>query len=213
MFKKLFGGKEEKLRSLTRVAELEAGDIITLKYRNEIPEELQGKDLTVTAIGTYQYSSYTSTEFTLKTTEDKVFFLSEDDDDGEITLCFSRKSNRSEVLDLFEEEVFGLLWDEDEFPEIETREQSSLKGWTAECYRQTMKSGQGFFYNRDCRDEKLSTHESDDDGEEFQFHECEGSDDSFGLSVEIWEDGATDVYLQVYTNTDVVEQFYPHDNK
>jgi hypothetical protein len=211
VFKKLFGRGDKSPRQLNGVSDLQVGDIVSLKHRNELPDPLQGADLEVTNIGTYQYESCNSTEFTLKTAENDVYFLSMEDDDGEQTLCFSIKIKRGDVLSLFDENAFGLLWDEDSFPELTVNPVEHLSPWVAERYYQNTKGAQGYFYNEDCRAKALSEYVSDDDGgEQFQYHECEGNDDRFGVSVEVWSDGTTDVYLQVFTRTDVIEQFHPH---
>lgn len=213
VFKKLFGASDNKPRVLEQVSDLQEGDIISLKHRSELPEPLQGMDLEVTAVATYQYESGNSTEFTLKTAENDVYYLSMDEEDGEQSLCFAKKIKRSQVLALFDEEVFSLLWDDQQFPELVTQPVDALAAWTSESYHQSIKNAQAYFYDRDCRGQTLSRHLSDDGAQELQYHECEGDDDHFGLVVEVWSDGSTDVYLQVFTQTDVIEQFHPHDNK
>jgi hypothetical protein len=51
----------------------------------------------------------------------------------------------------------------------------------------------------------------DDDGEPLRYHECEGDDDHYGLSVEVWSDGTTDVAATIYCPVDIIDTFHPHE--
>ena len=115
-----------------------------------------------------------------------------------------------DVLQLFDEDGFTMLW-EDEFAELNVVQSlDDYAGWLAEAYSQVKKNAVGFYYDRDCRGETLSVFQ-DDDSEELRYHECEGSDDSFGLSVEVRGDGETDVSLEVYCGADVIDAMWPGD--
>jgi len=82
----------------------------------------------------------------------------------------------------------------------------------ADNYQQEVKNSEGYFYSRDCGDELPSTHQ-DDDGQEFHFHECSAlNDDNHALSVQVWGDGETDVFLEVSTPLDVIADMLPYDH-
>ena len=82
--------------------------------------------------------------------------------------------------------------------------------WLSDEYRQEINEGEGYYYARDCADNPPSDHQ-DDDGEEFRCHECISMVDSnYSLSVEVWADGDTEVFLEVATPADVIAEMWPH---
>ena len=209
MFKKFFSGKKDSVRQLDSPNQLEVGDIISLKYRESLPPELRETEFEVSKIGTYEYASSTSKEIVLKDENNQIIFMSLEDDDGELSLCFAKKISRKLVNTLFDGNKFAQLWT-DNWVELPVNEQPDiLEGWLADGYSQTIKDQTAFYYARDCKEEDLAEAE---DGEELRFHECEGNDDSFGLNIETSEDGSTDVFLQVYCPVDVIAEMYPHGN-
>ncbi len=94
LFKK---GKQKVQRSLTRPEELQAGDIIVLKERRSLPLVLQGQQLEVTNVGTYQYSDGIKKELTLRSIDNKTYFLSVNENDDAPGLSFSIKIPRKVV--------------------------------------------------------------------------------------------------------------------
>jgi len=212
MFKKLFSKKTA--RKLESPEQLGVGDIIQLKYRETLPTQLREMQLEVSKVGTYEYASGTTKELVLKNAQNQVFFMSVEDDDGEVSLCFAKKISRKVVHTLFENDTFSQLWS-DNWPELRVQEFEShagtddFQGWLDACYSQTVKDKEAYFYDHDCEGEDLS---EADDGEELRFHECEGENDRYSLNVEVSGDGSTDVFLQVYCPMDVIEEMWPHDN-
>lgn len=210
MFKKFFSGKKERIRQLETPDQLMVGDIISLKYRELLPPGLRERQLEVSKIGTYEYSSGTNKEIVLKDEDNHLYFMSLENDDGDVSLCFAKKISRQQVYALFDEQLFSQLWD-DHWPELGVQKHpESLTGWLAQSYSQTIKDQQAYYYNRDCQGEDLA---EASDGEELRFHECEGDDNHYGLNVEISDDGSTDVFLQVFCPTDVIEEMWPHGDK
>ena len=210
MFKKLFSRKKSAPRQLEQVDQLQVGDMVLFKYRESLPSNLRERQLEVTDLGTYEYSSGRSKELVLTDEDNKVFYLSLEQDDGEVSLCLAMKISRSQVSELFDEQQFGELWGE-QWPDLSVRVDQQdlpkpLSGWLTSNYRQSVKDQQVFYYERDALSADLS---DPDDGEELRIHECEGEDDSFGLNVEISDDGSTAVFLQVYCPTDVIAQLDP----
>ena len=209
MFKKIFSRKKPGLRQLKTANELEVGDVILLKYRESLPPELRENQLEVSKIGTYEYSSGTCKEIVLKDENNQVFFMSLEDNDGDLTLCFAKKIARKQVYVLFDEHEFAQLWT-DHWVELEVQEHpEALAGWLSDNYSQTIKDQQAYYYDRDCQGEKLA---EASDGEELRCHECEGDDERFGLNIEIGDNGATDVFVQVFCPSDVIEEMWPHGN-
>ena len=205
MFKKIFGG-DETLRTLTDPSQLQAGDIVAFKQRRSLPDELQGQQLEVTKVGGYQYSATEITkELTLRSEDNRTYYLSIDDNDGDPLLCFSIKLPESQVLTIFDEDEFSQLWGDD-FVTLTVKEKlPEFTGWLAESYTQRMKEGEAYFYNYDCGGQVPE----DDDGEELRYHECVGDVADRYLSVEVWGDGDTDVSLVAFCPVDVIEEMWP----
>ncbi len=207
MFKKIFGGND-MARTLTDPSQLQSGDIVAFKQRRSLPDELQGQQLEVTKVGGYQYSETEITkELTLRSEDDKTYYLSIDDNDGDSLLCFSIKLPESKLFTLFDESEFSELWGDD-FVTLTVKEKpEELASWLADNYTQRMKEGEAYYYNRDCG----GVVPEDDEGEELRYHECVGNVDTRCLSVEIWGDGDTDVSLVVLCPIDVIDEMWPSE--
>ncbi len=207
LFKK---GKQKVQRSLTRPEELQAGDIIVLKERRSLPLVLQGQQLEVTNVGTYQYSDGIKKELTLRSIDNKTYFLSVNENDGVPGLCFSIKIPRKVVITIFDEDEFGQLWDADYVTLHVNNKPDEYASWLSDDYKQDISEAEGYYYDRDCSDKPPSDLE-DDDGEEFRYHECTSMlDNNYSLSVEVWADGDTEVFLEVTTPVDVIAEMWPH---
>ncbi|MCU7922257.1 MAG: hypothetical protein KZQ88_06125 [Candidatus Thiodiazotropha sp. (ex Dulcina madagascariensis)] len=208
MFKKIFGGNKSGPRTLTDPGQLQVGDIVVFKQRRSLPDELQGQQLEVTKVGGYQYAATEITkELTLRSADNKTYYLSIDDNDGDPLLCFSIKLPESMVFTLFDEDGFSRLWGDD-FVTLTVREKpEELASWLADSYTQRMKEGEAYYYNHDCGGQVPE----DDEGEELRYHECVGNVDTRYLSVEVWEDGDTDVSLTAVCPFDVIEEMWPDE--
>lgn len=190
--------------------DLRVGDLVTFKHRLSLPDDVQGQTFEVSAIGTYQYADGLYPQLTLDGAEAGRIYLSFKAGDaghgGGITL--SRSVPRGDVRALFAEDAFAALW-EDDFAELAVaRKLDAYAGWLGERYAQTGKWVEGYFFDRDCRGEALSDH-ADDDSEELRCHECEDAGGRFGLSVEIWQDGDTEVSLDVNCPPDAIDALWP----
>ncbi len=211
MFKKLFGmGDKTAPRELVSVDQLEKRDIITFKHRQILPPEIQGHTFEVTGVGSYQYDDGTVKELTLSNEDQQNYFITLDKNDGEPYIAISRKIPRAQVLTLFDENDFAQLWEEGYCHLTTQTVPEGLEAWVTDSYQQEINQGEAYYYDRDMLKTKPSAY-ADDDGEPLRYHDCEGSDDSYGLSVEVWTDGTTDVAVVVYCPVDVIEEFHPHD--
>ena len=205
-----FKKKKDSLRSLTKPEELMVGDIVVLKERLSLPSELQGLELEVTHVSTYQYASGIEKEFTLRSTDSVSYYMSVDDNDGDPILCFTIKIPRESVLAIFDEDEFARLW-EPEFASLKVVSiPEQYADWLTDSYQQIIKDEEGYYYPHDCSD-KTPSKRLDDDGEELRYHECEGEpDDNRSLIVEVFGNGETNVFLEVSTPLDVIAELWPH---
>ena len=196
-------------RRLDRPTDLKAGDLVSFKPRLALPPEIQGRTFEIASVATYQYESGIAVQLTLVGEDHDKFYLGFDPGESQPELCLGRDVPRRDVQRLFDEDAFAGLWDEDEFAQLDVAAPlDRYDGWLADAYAQVKKDAVGFYYDRDCRGESLSMRR-DDDSQELRYHECEGSNDSFGLSVEIWGDGETEVSLEIYCRADVIESMWP----
>ena len=208
-----FKKKKGSLRTLSNPAELKIGDIVALKERRSLPPELQGQQLEVTHVGTYQYSSSIEKEFTLRSADSTSYYMSVDDNDGDPILCFTNKIPRESVLEIFNEDEFARLW-EPEFINLKVQSKpEQYASWLTDNYHQIIKDEEGYYYNHDCT-EKPPSRRIDDDGEELRYHECEGApDNNRSLIVEVFGNGETNVFLEVSTPLDVIDELWPNADK
>jgi hypothetical protein len=205
--------EDNSTRTLTKVDHLQVGDIVSLKERLSLPAELQGAELEVTAVGTYQYSDGLEKEVTLRSVDNKTYYLSLDDNDGDPVLCFSIKVERKLVSQLFDLDQFANLFE----PDYATLDVQSIpdkiKDWAKEGqYVQHISDAEAYFFNDDLIAKGLTpSSNQDDDGEEFRYFSCESDiDDNYSLVVEVWQTGETDVSLEVSTPIDVIAEMWPH---
>lgn len=213
LFRARFGDRSAPAgRQLAGVADLQLGDLLTFKHRLALPPSIQGETFEVARIGAYEYEDGLHPQLALEGTAAGRIYLGYKDGDSNGELCLSRDLPRKDVLRLFGEEAFGALWEED-FAELAVAEAlADYDGWLGERYAQTRKDAEGYFHDRDCRGKRISQF-ADDDADELRVYECEDADGRFGLTVEVWGDGTTDVSLDVHCPADVIESMWPGDAK
>lgn len=212
MLRKLFRarfGKDsgDDARSLESPADLAAGDLVTFKHRLALPGDVQGQTFEVSSVGAYEFEDGLYPQLTLDSAESGRIFLSFKAGDA-TELCLSREVPRRDVLKLFDEDAFSTLWDDD-FAELTVASRlDTYDGWLADAYSQVKKWAEGYYHTRDRRGETLSQY-ADDDSEELRYHECEDATGRFGITVDVWGDGETEVTLDVNVPPDVVDAMFP----
>jgi len=206
--------KETPVRSLTKPVELAQGDILVLKERQSLPKVLRGQELEVTGIATHQYSYGLEKEVTLRSIGNETYYMSIDDNDGDPVLCFSIKIERAQVEAIFDLEQFAILFEEESYAKLDVNSiPESVKDWlVGGSYHQTLTHGEAYYFKDDLIAKGITASSSeDDDSEAFQCHEGESSQsDNYGLSIEVWSSGETDVFLSVTTPLDVIAEMWPH---
>jgi len=209
MLKKLFSrNKPANERQLDCPSQLLVGDMLSLKYRDSLPQVLREQSLEVVKVATYEFASGSSKEVVLKDAHSQLYFMGIDNEDGKLSLCFARKITRQQLFAFIDEDSFAQLWSQN-WPELSVENPpSELADWLSPRYQQSIKEQEAYYYDRDCQGEDLAAAE---DGEELRIHECEGSDDHYGLGVEVSEDGSMEIFLQIYCAVDVIEQMWPRN--
>lgn len=199
------------VRRLVGAEDLRQGDLLTFKHRQSLPPALQGQTFEVSAVGTYHYDDGLHAQLTLDGVDASRVYLSVPER-GATELCLSRGAPRADVLKLFDEAAFAALWDDGLATLAVATPLPEYEGWLAERYQQVVNFGEGYFYERDRRGERVSRH-VDDDGEELRYHECEDATGRFGVTVEVWADGETDVSLDVNCPLDVIDSMWPGESR
>lgn len=213
MFKKLFKAvtSKEKDSGPARVVsspdQLNVNDIVVFKYRTELPATLREQTLTVASICGYEYESGVTKEISLKDQHGKLISMSFENEDGEETICLSLKIPREKVLTLFDEDNFSDLFDDVPVELDVQQEVPEYEGWYAPRYTQTIKNATAYFHDADPGKEDLTKSSG---GTQLVYHECESPDECFGVNVEVWPDGDTDVFLQVYIDGGAIGEMHPH---
>ena len=204
---RLSKGDANDARTLESPADLAAGDLVTFKHRLALPGDVQGQTFEVSSVGAYEFEDGLYPQLTLDGADSGRIFLSFKAGDAS-ELCLSREVPRRDVLKLFDESAFSALWDDD-FADLEVVSRlDAYDGWLADAYSQVKKWAEGYYHSRDRRGETLSQY-ADDDSEELRYHECEDASGRFGITVEVWSDGETEVTLDVNVAPDVVDALFP----
>jgi len=212
MFKGLFGSKKSTTRELETANDLLPGDLVSFKERLSLPKNIQGQQFELTKIAGYYYSDGIIPELTIRNADNETYFLSPDDNDGDPRLLLSRKLSRKQVSQLFDADEFEKLFDDEGFPCLKVQSvPAELEGWVNDNYQQEEKSVEAYYYERNCTIDPPNEFD-DDDGEELRYHECEATDSNYVLTVEIWEDGSTDVIVGLYVTEDVIEHYWPKND-
>ncbi|MGX5203269.1 hypothetical protein [Aliikangiella sp. IMCC44632] len=209
MLKKLFGKKASPVRKLTNPKDLMVGDMLELVDSFSLPVELRGKTFAVKAINTYEYEYSSTTEFLLEGPEQQAIHMSIESEDGEDYVNFTKKIDRSEVESLFDMDTFGLVFEETICEEkIEVIVVSGqYERWLAEAYRQQGEWSGGYYYPQDLRD-KPKSHYQDGQSEPFESVSLAADDEMHSVEIEVWKDGATDIFLGISRPVSDIKALY-----
>lgn len=201
--------KEQSQRTINQAKDLMVNDIIALTDSFALPERLRAQQFQVTAINSYEFENKTQTEWVLSGNDDNELYLSLDVDDKTF-LKFSIKIEHQDVESLFDLDDFATIFDEPGNANLARKNDSETSsGWTGEHYQQSVYSQVGYFHRKDHRQEKLSEFEGEDSGEQFEFYQLLDQDQYYGVELEVWQDGDTDVFLTMYRPTTDIVDMYP----
>ncbi|PCH61853.1 MAG: hypothetical protein COC19_03945 [SAR86 cluster bacterium] len=208
MFKKLFK-KKQAPRDLTSPRDLRVGDILEFKPRSILPSDLHGVSLTVKKVQAYQYSDGFYPEFVLESANGSIVTMMCSPEEEEDSLQISKKLNKAEIDGLFNSAEIEQLWEEGAATVHVNKENAlELNAWLADKYHQDITSATAYFFNKDVRGKESDLDESN--SESLQYHECSSAQDIHCLTVEIWEDGSTDFYVQINLPFSVVAEMWPN---
>ncbi|MFT5421605.1 MAG: hypothetical protein ACI9D5_002363 [Candidatus Endobugula sp.] len=208
----LFKKKETvKKRTLNHLGEIEKSDLITFKSRSILPAAIQDQTLTIKAVQAYQYDDGLAPEFVLQLPNGNSF-TAMCSDEGEDTITLSKQLSHEQITTLFSADELGEIFTNENSATLTVLSEhiySDLEGWLADSYFRTIHNAGGYFYSEDRRSVGASEY-ADDGSEELRYHECQGAPNHFSMSIEIWDDGSTDIFVQVTLPHNVIAEMWPH---
>jgi hypothetical protein len=208
-FSKLSGKSNTEPRKLSKVNQLLVGDIVVLTDSFALPESLRKQEFQVKAINSYEFEHNTQTEWALLGANEIEIFLSLAVDDT-TELKFSLKIAHDDVETLFDLESFGDIFDEPGQAFLDKKADSPLtSGWSSEQYQQNTFAKVGFFHRKDHRSENLSSYEGSDAGEQFELYALFNEEQNYGIDIEVWQDGDTEVCLTLFRPLSDIVDMYP----
>ena len=207
LFKSIFS-KEKPQRAVKSVQDLRVNDVIVMSDSFGLPSQLRDQQFQVTAINTYEFENKNQLEWVLTGGSDIQLFLSLEQDDV-TELKFSLKIEHEDVESLFDLDDFSTLFDEPGQAQL-TKQQDTQHsdGWSSDHYQQHVFAQVGYFHRKDHRSQSLSQFEGKDSGEQFELYVLYDDEQSFGIDVEVWQDGDTDIFLTLFRPlTDIVDMY------
>lgn len=211
MFGRFKKQQDNSVRQLESVNDLQTGDIISLATLIKLPRALHERSLEIIHIATNEFEHDCERVLTLKSDDNQLVYLSIENTDGEQTLCFSKSLARADVESLFDMEAFAGIFDPAHIRLAAEHIPAHLTGWMREGdYQQSSFDVQGFYHDKDYFEQGKITDSITEAGKEFRVHYLESAEDSdFGLSAEVYGDGETEIYLNVYSSQHAIKDMWP----
>ncbi|WOH39375.1 hypothetical protein RI844_09150 [Thalassotalea fonticola] len=208
-FKKLFNKDSIEPRQLNQPKDLMIKDIIIFSDSFALPENLRNKQFQVANINTHEFEHKQITEWQLDGSAEQQIYLSLEQGQQQY-LKLTMKVSDSCVEGLFNLDEFSEVFEAPGNALLNRLcETSQTAGWTSEQYQQTAFAQMGYFHRKDHRLNKPSEFEGEDSGEAFEFYSLRGVDDQYSVDIQIWQDGDTDVFVNLYRPTSDIKEYYP----
>ena len=211
--KGLFGSRKEgSERRLTHPRELEVGDMIRMNDSYALPPQIRDKLFRVVSVSTYQFERSFDTSFSLESDADDHIDVMIEKEDGRERLCISMTIDRDDVEAIFDLDAFAGIFDNEDPVRLSPRSEDGFEGWLGPVYDQQAQGATGYYHDgEDYRDKRPSRYE--DDSQPFEYFELRSSDEAYGVDIEVWEDGETDVALSIYRPVEDIRELWPGEGK
>ena len=208
LFGKLFGSDEPTVRSLTTVNELEPGDF--LKFGFNALEGLSNQSLSVDSVATHDLGGESKKKilFELRGSSLRLRLAQIREGRGE-RLEIARQIYPDDVESCFDVEAFINLLDPDTGVNHvlkRTGKLPELSGWLGKTYRQEA-GHNAYLYPKDYRHKSMPADATQ--GSEHSYYLLVTDDRNYGLEVQVYDGGQTDVWLLVYLDPDTLEEMWP----
>lgn len=212
--KGLFGSgkKAGSERRLEHARELLMGDMIRMSDSFALPPQIRDKLFRVVSVSTYQFERAFDTSFSLESDSDDHIDIMIEKEDGRERLCISMTIDRDDVESIFDLEGFAGIFDSDDPVNLKPRAEVGFEGWIGAAYSQQAQGATGFYHEgADYRGKSPSRYE--DDSQPFEYYELVTDDERFGIDIEVWEDGETDVALSIYRPVEDIKELWPGESQ
>lgn len=208
-FKKLFNKDSQPQRQLQQPEQLQEHDIIEFSDSFALPNVLRGQQLQVTAINSHEFEHRIITEWALKGHSEQNFYLTLEQG-AQPYLKIVMRLEEADIDVLFNHDELAEIFDEPGNAIVHRLSQSpNSENWTCEQYNQHIFAQMGYFHRQDHRNSEPSKYQGSDAGEAFELYALRGIDDQFGLDLQVWSDGDTDIFVSLYRPITDIKEFYP----
>lgn len=198
--------KDPEVRRLDHPKDLMTGDLLQMSDSFGLPEQLRNQVFKVVGISTWQFEHTFSTCFSLQSQSDDSVDLTIEEDGGRESAAFSFAISRDVVEQLFDLDEFGAIFEE-EPTSLTLQDTTGMEGLVAPQYHQVSSGERGFYYEKDYRDSSPPEHEGS--GEALDYYCLVDNEEAFGVEVEVYQGGETDIALTLYRELDVIKDLWP----
>lgn len=203
--KKIFNKNNDKLRNLTQASDLAINDIVVFNDSFALPENLRGQQFQVSNINTHEFETKSITEWQLIGKNSESIYLSLEQGQ-QVYLKLSMKITDENVEQLFDLDEFSEIFNEPGNALINRlADPVIIQGWSCEQYQQSIYAKVGYFHRSDHR----LGNNNDEEGEAFELYSLRGNDEQYSTDIQVWQDGETDVFLNLYRPANDIKDFYP----
>lgn len=208
---KLFGKKPAPTRELKHPSQLIKGDIITLDDSFALPMQLKGQQFQVDNINCYQYQHEIEPEWVLSSSQGHTIYMTLEQDD-ELRLLFNLKLTKAQIDELFDLDQFSQIFAQphqsfSQLLNLTSATRTALGDWLTSDYHQTSFAEYGYFHRQRSHHElKMQPNLT---GEAVEFYQLTDQQNQFVISIEVYEDGTTEVCLGRRRPLTDIREYWP----
>lgn len=198
-------------RILERASDLQVGDIIIFNDMLVLPESLRGQSVEIVKVNAYEYKTGFEPEFVFNTMTNETYFMSTDDEEGELILTISRRIERNIVEQIFDLDDFSAVLDEG-FASLKSLASTpdEYQEWVVNEYHEDTDCERCYFHQEDKRGQTPEQYsDGSTNGEELNYFECLNSNGEYGIAIEVYQSGQTEVGLFKRFGENVIQNLLP----
>jgi len=209
-FKGMFGSREKQgNRKLTSPDQLQQNDMLKLDDSFGLPAQIRGITFRVIEVAASEYEEGLEKEWLLEGENGFRAFLSIDREDGVDKVGIGMKFTRNQVEAVFDMDQFAGVFDGETAAELTSINQiSEVDGWIGKRYYQIEKGVPGYHFKQ-VPETDTSGRVLHGDGEQFDYYALVSDCEKYGIDIEVWDGGATDVAAYIYQPISVIRELWP----
>lgn len=201
LFKSLFRSDELKSEEgLSHVSDLKNGDMVELDNDFSLPSLLRGNTFQVVLRALYEYEGEEAIEWVLKGDDGTTIFLSYDSDDGDESISFALKLAPVDVESIFNLDEFSTVFDDEHSAVLtDINAVENYSGWLGTKYLRTEYAEPGYYHK---------SGEVSGQGEPFDHFELVSDCGNFGVDIDVWDGGETDVSISMSRPISIIKNYW-----